>query len=267
MPEEQPTGAAPEQPGGEGAGTTGDGLYDLSNVAPEVRPVVEKHLKEIEGRITPRLQEAAEYRKTWEPYEQAGVGNMDPEELSGLLAFAELTSAAAQGDQQALQQFGNWYEQIGNELGLGGNEEDDSEYEESDDLSEEALTERITQAVQPLYEKIAEQEQTQTYEKALADVRQATDKLQQEHNLSDEDIDTVLRFAQSYEDEGDPVGKGFEEFQNLIARGEKGLFAEKASKPTPPEGEGPPDTSATPITDFEEAKRMATERFAKSTAT
>lgn len=253
--------AAPADGGeGEGGGATADGLYDLSGVAPEIRPVVEQHLKAIEGRITPRLQEAAEYRKQWEPYEQAGVNNMDPEELSGLLAFAELTNAAANGDEQALTQFGEWYSQIGQELGLGDQETEDEGTIEGED---QGLSEQIAEAVSPIYEKLAEQEQQQIYERTLSDIQNQTEKLQAEHNLSDEDMDTILRFAQSYDDEDDPISKGFEEFQNLIARGEKGLFAQKFNQPAPPEGEGPADNTPKPITSFDAAKAMARERFAQ----
>jgi hypothetical protein len=265
-PEGDPAPAGGED-GGEGAAATEDGLYDLSGVAPEVRPVVESHLKEIEGRITPRLQEAAQLRKQWEPYEQAGVNNIDPEELTGLLSFAELTSAAANGDQQALQQFSDWYTQIGEELGLGGDGAGDEGDGEEGDFSEEALSEKISQAVTPLYEQIAQQEQQQTYERVLGEVKDQTAKLQQEHGLSEEDVDTVLRFAQSYEDEADPITKGLEEFQNLIARGEKGLFDKKFGQATPPEGEGAADTTAKPVTDWDEASRIARERISKSLAT
>jgi anthranilate/para-aminobenzoate synthase component I len=260
MPDEQPQPV--DQPGGgEGGGTTADGLYDLSGVAPEIRPVVESHLKAIEGRITPKLQEAAEYRKQWEPYEQLGLNQMEPQELEGLLSFAELTQAAAAGDPNALAQIGEWYGEFGEQLGLTG--EDEDEYEDEDVEEGPDVEEAVAEAVGPLYQQMQQQQHQQLYEKTLSDIQTQTEALQKEHNLSEEDVDAVLRFAQSYDDEDDPISKGFEEFQSLIARGEKGLFQQKFGQTPSPEGGGPADNAPKPVTSFEQAKLMARERFAR----
>lgn len=271
MTDAQPTpesAPAPDTGGGEGAGTTQDGFYDLSEVAPELRPGVEKHLKEIEGRVTPKLQEAAQLREQWEPYNDLGLGDYDPEELGGLLTFAQLTSAAAQGDQEALADFAEWYERIGEQLGLGAEEGGDEYGEYGDEDGESDLAEQIAQAVEPLYEKMAEQEQQQVYQEALSQVEQATAKLQSEHGLSDQQIDTVLRLAQSFEDDDDPVNAGFEEYKRIAGEGEKSLFETKQrDNSTPPEGEGPADTSVKATTDFDEAKAQARERMARALST
>src|SRR4051812_42386476 len=122
-------GAAPAagaQPGAEGADGQGqagapdnpNGLYpDLSGVPESVRAQVESLLKEYDGNVTRKFQEAAEYRKQWEPYGELGITDVDPTELSDLMAFREIAS-----DPEA---FKEWHQAIGEQLGLAPAMDDD----------------------------------------------------------------------------------------------------------------------------------------------
>jgi hypothetical protein len=73
--------------------------------------------------------------------------------------------------------------------------------------------------------------------------------------------------AYSYEDEPDvtdPIAQGFEDYKELLAEGEKGLFKSKSSQPKPAEGPGAASTSPEKITTFDQAKAAARERLRQS---
>src|SRR5438132_770700 len=57
-----------------------------------------------------RFQDAADFRKSWEPYEQAGVNQFSPEQVQWGLEFMQ-----ALENPQAIQQ---WYEQYAQQNGL-----------------------------------------------------------------------------------------------------------------------------------------------------
>src|SRR3954465_2872880 len=90
-------GAQPDAAGGEGQGqgasTDNLGLHpDLSNVPEGIRSQVEALLKEYDGNVTWKFQEAAEYTKQCEPYQNLGINELEPDELSDLMAFREIAS-------------------------------------------------------------------------------------------------------------------------------------------------------------------------------
>lgn len=88
---------------GEGDGGASDAPYAeyLNRIPEEYRAEVEPAFKEWDGQVTRRFQEAAEFRKQWEPFQDTGVHEMQPDEVKWALQVAE----AAQNNPAALREW------------------------------------------------------------------------------------------------------------------------------------------------------------------
>jgi len=246
------------QPSTEGQGADADsGLYDLDSVAPEVRDQLTPHLKKIEGNVTKRFQEAADYRKQWEPYEQLGLADKDPAQIKQLLDFAQLA--------QDPEQFKSWWEAAGKEMGFTDDkpvEEDDFDLDAEDFSAEkiqELIQKQVEEKVGPIQAKFQEQEKERLEAEANKEVDSALSEILDGKEVSDEDKEDILAFAWAYSDEngGDAktaIQKGYERYARLVGQGANGLLAQKTNQPKPPEGEGPADTSAEKITSFKDPR-------------
>lgn len=254
-------------PADQGADATDSGLYDLDSVAPDVREHLEPHLKAIEANATKKFQEAADYRKGWAPYEDLGIKDIPPEQLQGLLNFAQMANDP--------QQFAEWWKAAGEEQGLFEQiqpSDDDFGLEEVDDLSTEKIQQLIAEAVaeniNPITERLQAQEQERQMQEANQEITQQLEQIRADNpNLPENAEDAIVRLAYSYADEdGDPIQKGFEEYKALIGVGEKGLFEQKSQQPATPEGAGPASTADEKIIDFNDPrlKAMARERMNQS---
>jgi len=255
---------------GQGDGATDSGLYDLDSVAPEVRDQLVPHLKAIEGNVTKKFQEAADYKKQWQPYEELGLGDIEPQQLQGLLEFAS--------QARDPEWFANWWQTAGNEQGLfekfakGPEAETDLGLE--DELSPEKLKELIAEEMgnrlSPIEKALQEQETARREEKANEEIATAFSKLEVDNadlfkgdaQQKEQVKEAVLRLAHSYADDGklgveELIGKGLEDYQRLIGQGESSLFAKKADQPQTPEGPGAPSTSPEKISSFDDPRLKA----------
>lgn len=236
-------------------GATDSGLYDLDSVAPEIREALEPHLKAIEGNVTKRFQDAAEYRKGWAPYEELGIRDIQPDELGQLLEFAKLANNP--------QQFDEWLKAAATERGILQQETDDLELEEIEDLSPEKIqsliAEQVAERVNPIQEKLQAQEQERLEQQASQEISSKLEEIRNENpNLPEGAEDVIVRLAYSYADEeGDPITKGFDEYKSLIGQGEKGLFEQKSQQPQTPEGAGAASTAPDAITSFGDPRLKA----------
>ena len=103
---------------GQGSEATG-GLFDsyLEAVPAEARETVTSYLKDAEKNVNSRLQEAAEYKKTWEPYQGVeALKSYPPEQLSELLAWHQQVTSSDDAFQQ-------WLANAAQEAGLTKAEE------------------------------------------------------------------------------------------------------------------------------------------------
>jgi hypothetical protein len=244
---------------GQGAEAADSGLYDLDSVAPEVREILEPHLKAIEGNATRKFQEAAEFRKGWAPYEELGIKDVPPENLQELLTFAQMANDPTQSDQ-----FNEWLTQVAQERGLTvGGQETDSNLESVDDLSpdkiQELIAEQVAERLNPIQEKLQAQEQQHLEQQANSEITQQLEQIRKDNpDLPEGAENAIVRLAYSYADEDkNPIEKGFEEYKELIGQGEKSLFAQKAGQPQTPEGPGAPATSPEKLTSFGDPKLKA----------
>jgi hypothetical protein len=250
------TGAAEVQPDG-GQGQAGDetGLYDLSSVPEDVRPVVEEHLKAIEGNVTRKFQEAAEFRKQWEPLQELGVDQWDPESLEWLLSIGERLSG---GDPEAV--FRELAEQFS----------DQGEPEVLDDDPVALVKQELEEQFAPMREQFQEfqqqralQEQTQALYHELQEIEG-----ERGEKIGDDELDELLeiaaaQFMTSEQPLRDAIG-----FRDRIASAaQKRLVSQKLSDPQAAEGGGRASTQVLPPATFEEAKEAALARFTQSNLT
>lgn len=263
--------AAPAE--GQGADTTDAGYAQyLDSVAPEIREQVEPLFKEFDGNVTKKFQEHAEYRKGWAPYEEIGINNLDPDQVKGLLEFANMANDP--------EQFSAWWKAAGDEMGLFdkfASSPDDLELE--DDLSQEKIAElvekQVAEKLGPVEQTLQQQEQDRKAAQANEEVANAMKSIRSENtslfegdeSKQEETERMIARLAYSYSDDNslspsEMIQKGFEDYQNLIGQGEKSLFADKSNQPPPPEGAGGADTSPEKIASFDDP-RLKTAALAK----
>lgn len=242
-----PEGTDAVQPEGQGGG----GLYDqvLSTVPENVRETVEPILKQWDQQVNPKLQEAAEYRKQWEPYETLNLNNVPVEELQELLAFREIA--------QNPDQFRDWYQQIGKQFDLLGEQE---AVAEADDPKLSAL--------EAQFQELAQWKQEQEMERAVQEaerfVQSEIESIRKEHKqLTDDDEKLICQLALAYDGQ-DAIKQGFKDFQALLSRAEKGLFEKKEQDPAAAVSGGLADTAPSPITGFGDARKAAMERLSQS---
>lgn len=251
----------------QGDATASDsGLYNLDSVDPDIREQLVPHLKAIEGNVTKRFQEAADYRKGWAPYEELGVKDVNPETLQGLLNFLQVAENP--------QSFAEWWKAAGEEQGLFDQiqpEGADLGLEDVDDLSTDKIQELISEALaehlNPIQERLQAQDQERQQQEASNEITQQLEQIRTDNpDLPEGAEDAIVRLAYSWADE-DPenaVEKGFQEYKEIIGLGEKGLFENKSNQPAPAEGQGAADLGGEKILGFEQAKAAALQRLQQS---
>src|SRR5688500_6626546 len=204
--------AAPPAGTGEPQGQPGNELHEqfISN-APE-------HLREYARELAPiwdqsvqrKFQESADYRKQWEPYEQLGINDIEPDELGELLAFREIVQ-----DEDSFRQ---WYQDIGQLIGA---EEVDDDDEDSDVPPE--MRQFMNEFHQWREEQAAREEQQaqmQAFQETAMEVRQQLDEIKSKNpNLTEEDEEFICTLALKYDGE-DAIQKGFADFQKLMSKAE-----------------------------------------------
>jgi hypothetical protein len=146
-----PDGVQPDA----GQGTDGGGPYDsYLQFVPEARhgEAVE-HLQGISKPIERQQEEAATFRKQWEPYAESGILDYPPEDAQALFGWHQ----GIAGDPAAAQQ---WWESFGRENGwtLAAEEAQAEEDLEAQGFSAEQAQAMVAEAVAPLqqqYEELA----------------------------------------------------------------------------------------------------------------
>lgn len=105
--------ADPVQPDdGQGETGTTDTPYAeyLDRIPAEQRGTVEPIFKEWDANTTRKFQESAEFKRTWEPYSELGVNQVNPDEVRWLMQFRD-----ALNNPQTIQE---WYETYATQNGL-----------------------------------------------------------------------------------------------------------------------------------------------------
>lgn len=262
-PEVQAAGTADTPDGDVGQGTAG--LYDLSSVPEEQRPHIEAHLKAIDGNVTRKFQEYAERLKPFEALEGIdGLGDVPAEDLQELIAFREIASDP--------EQFEQWWETIGQQMGFLADEDGEEEDPDVDPDADEVLNHPV---VQQLMERIdamerrgteteAEQQKAERVAKARSSLEARLSEVTDQHSLDDDGQATVLRFAKDYvesEDESDPIGRAVEDYLRLTGKAQNSLIEDRSRQPNGALSGGRPGSVEEEPTTFAEAKAAAMRRM------
>lgn len=251
------------QPTEQGQGQESSGLYDLSSIPEQLRPAVEPAFKQWEANVTKKFQEHADYRKQWEPYEQLGLSNVQPENLQDLLAFNEMA--------QDPEQFDSWLKEMAQERNLleSGQQQQADPYadlydEQGNELTPDAIKELIQEQVQPLYQQAQAQQEQAAIQEATAMIQSELDALHEKHGDFPDEV--VCQLAMAY-DGPEGISQAFQDYQNIIAQAERGVVENKLAEPSVPERGGTPDTAAPEIKTWEQAREAAIARLRQSVNT
>lgn len=144
-------GVQPDQGQGD-AGEAGDSPYSeyLSRFEDDdARQIAAEAFKEFDGKTTQRFQDAANFRRQWEPYQETGIADMDPEMVSWLAQFGGIVN-----DPRAVQ---SWYEQYAQQQGLESGGGEDTTFDEyGSQLDQNTIKQLIQQELAP-YGQLLEQ--------------------------------------------------------------------------------------------------------------
>ena len=256
----------PVQPEGQGGGGNEAPYAEYLNRIPEaVRSDVEPVFKEWDANVTQRFQDAAEYRKTWEPYEQIGVSQQPPEVVEWLMQFYD----AHNNNPQAVVEWAQGYAQEhGLALAEAAQEEEQFGYDALG-YDPQQLEKLLEAKLGPLTSRFEQFEQWQQQQEQAARMSQAEHyiegqlkELEQKHGqeFDREAIDPFLaRYVET--DPRNAVPKAWNDYQAFKARIEKGFVGARESLGQPPEGSGPADARPPQIKSLADANAIAGERI------
>lgn len=235
------------QPDGQGQGAFSTGLYDLSTVPDEYRSHVEQIAKDIDRNAQAKFREAADYRKQWQPYEELGLVDQDPEQIRQLIELSQLLGDESTAQDAVLA--------LAQRVGLEVEGYDDEPEGEPDPNAElRAMVESLSQA-----ESQRQQEAAQAEE--LERLQGEWDDIVQEHGpFTDEQQTLIVELASRFDSEEQPLRAAHKLFNQIVGHGEASLVKAKAGEPAAAEPAGRASTADTPPETFEEAKARFIER-------
>jgi hypothetical protein len=245
--------------GGEATGSPPYQSY-LDRIPEEVRDDVESVFKDWDADYTRKSQEHAEYRKSWEPYEQAGINQLSPEQAQ---YGAQLVQAL--DDPQAMQQ---WWNAYAEQAGLTPQEAAQQQSEQAAPTLDEfmgtsdtqQLQELLKQELSPLQQQIqqmTEWRDQQEYSTRLAEaeryVNGQIETLKAKH--PDEfNQDAIEKLVVNYmNDPEHAVERAFADWQTIRAQIERDTLQGKANQPAPAESGGVANAAAEETTSMAEA--------------
>ena len=241
----------------------------LDRIPEQVRGDVEPVFKDWDASVTKRFQDAAEYRRQWEPYEQTGVRNLSPEQVQWASQFMD----AYDNNPQAIVE---WAKEYANERGLTlaeaaqqAQEASERSEQSFDDYSVGYDTQALEKALQaqlgPIQQRLEafaswqeQQEEAQRVQEANQFIRQQLDELKAQHG-AEFDEDAVERFIPQYI-ESDPrnaVPNAWRDYQSLKAQLEKSFVSTKIGAPPAAESGGLADGSPEPVKTLDKANELA----------
>lgn len=227
---------------------------ELRDAAAELAPVWDTYVQS-------KFQEAADYRKQWEPYKEVPLDQVGPEGVQDYIALQEIWNDPQQryawlSQQEATlrNEHPEFYDDEGNLIEPQGYNNDP------------VLLQRL-EALEGRFQSVDQQEAQKA---AVEFVNGQLSEIKQDYpSLTPEDEDAICALANKYVKPGeappdDFIKQGFKDFQQIVGRTERDLFTKKESQPSPAQHGGRPSTSPTPITDFAAANEAARRAIVES---
>jgi hypothetical protein len=283
-------GGAPDTGAGEGAPAEAQGgdlgaLYGkyVSAAPPEIQDTLTQALHQFNSEtVAPKLREAAEFRKQYEPLAGIeGLTDLDPESLSQLVNFGKNIASDPES-------FSQWYSEVADDMAAqdpegfealwqeigerrGYFEDPEGGDGEGSDPQVQALEQQIHQLSETLNGFLGQQEQSQKQTAANEAIDAEMTDLVAKHNDGepfDEKLAmTLYRLAAGYPDsEEQPLHKAFEEVQALRGGAQSELVQSKLDQPAGANSGGRPDTAPEEYHSLEDAKEAALARIKQATA-
>ena len=262
--------ADPVQPdaGQGGAGTTEApyGEY-LNRIPEEVRGSVEPIFKEWDSNVTRRFQEHADFRKAWEPFEQAGISRYPAETVQWALQVL-------QDPQQARE----WLDQTYGPVAQPESQQtqppvsDTFGFEDPSQQFQSLLEQKLGPIAKQLeqFQQRFEQQDTQARE---TEARQFMDgqlsELKQKHPDAFKDAGPygaekmIERFVAAYI-ETDPMNaipRAFDDYQKFVGQMQTQALQAKVDQPAPAEAGGAVALESGGPKTLEEAKKLALQQL------
>jgi len=226
----------------------------LDRLPEDIRGDVEPIFKDWDSNVTKKFQEAAEFRKQWEPFQDLNLTDVPRDELQNLIALREL--AADDPDQ-----FNEWLISTALERGLLEQQAEESDpYEDESDPLEEKLN-PLQSELQQLKEWKEQQEEEARISEAMKFVEQQVEEARQKH--PDVDPELAEQFLASFA-ESDPenaVSLAYEAAEKWMAQIQQGVVQGKLSQPEAAEQGSKADGSPEEIRDFQQASQVALQRL------
>lgn len=265
-----------------GQGESGGQPYAdyLDRVPEEVRGDIEPIFSDWNSHVNKQFEQHAGYRKQWEPYEQLGVHEQNPENLQALLDFQQALENNPQGVWE-------WAQGYAKERGLyeepapAEQPAEDFSYLDPNQQYEKVLEQKLgplqkqfeqfEQWRNQLEEAAREQQEQQEHERQVAEISSALEheigQLAEKHaanlpeKMREQFGDILERFAYPYADEGlapgEVVQKAFADFQNWQNLLQTDALQAKVDAPAPAQSGGTPDGSPPSLGKGRDALREA----------
>jgi hypothetical protein len=273
---------APAAAGDGGAGGAGDGgdggsgpiPWDLSSVSEELRPHVEAALKGVEGGVTKRFQEHADFRKQWEPYAGVeGLSEISPEDMARLVAFHQTAS-----DEQ---QFEQWLRAVAQEFGITGEQPQtpapgDGEPPDTNAALQKMFddfTGKLEERFAPIEQFMGTSEASQREQAVRAEIDSAiADIVGDGEAWPDDKRESVLQLAHAYPSEmplEETIQKAHQDYLRIRGEAQSELVDPKQGGPGPTVNGGRPDTAPQEFEGLDDPKlkQAALTRMRGATAT
>lgn len=256
--------------GGDGAQAPdlgGDPFAKVLEVAVNDRDAVAAALKDAQGLITKRFQEAADFRKEWEPFGQLNLAEVGPDNVAQALSLAQLFANPAQAAELVADpaRFEETWEAIGESMGFLEPAEGGSQQAAATTGDEEppAWAKDLIAKVEQFDQSEQARQQEAVQRAADERVREQLDALRDEDGF---DEPRVLQLAQVYALQGDQdaIAKGWADLQAILGGAERGLVEEKEQQPSPAEPGGQALTVPVKPKTYKEAREIIERRAAAS---
>lgn len=243
------------------------GVFDsyLQSVPEDHREPVAQYLKDAERQVNSRLQEAAELRKTWQPYQDAGVTQLPPDQAQQLLEWYGYIQQEGNYEQWLREQ----YEQLDQQQ-----VREDPSLEGLSRTEVEQLAQQMAeQQLAPFQQQLEQMQFQQATDQEHSLMQSALTDLEKEHGvkLNEEQKAVVFDLGMSaMPDEGQTLANGhnwvkagFDRFQEIASQAQRAFVDQKAQQPPTPLQSGGVAGVQAP-TDWKGAAEMARERMRQS---
>ena len=267
-------GEAQQQGGGEWEGLYGEAVQ---NAPEELRPHIAEYLKGLEPNFNKPFQDLAETRQQMEAYQPFQEMGLESEDIEGLASFWQMVNLAGQDSnhpdvQQAQDQMYGWWEQVGNELGFFGEDEEGGEGDEGgfdDDPDDPGIVGELETQIQELQQQLQQVQgntQAQHYERQNAETLAklaSQDGFDFDSPDMQDDLNRIYRLAYAHAEGGDEnaIQNAYEDWKAIAGRGQQQLSGVGAEQPGPSLNGGEPNTEPEDIHSWKDASALAKRRL------